>query len=190
MTMLCTKCWGSKVEDDQSSCVQCSGSGVLPDEQLSSHFRLGELLFSDTAMRQRIDNTPPLWVMGNLRSVACGLLDPIRDEFGAIHVNSGFRSPLVNAAINGSSKTSVHPLGLAADIRPCDPTVTRKMIVDFVIAAKLPYDQVIFEGTWVHVGRFGPDGKSMRGEALSMFPGPDGKPHYGPYDPNDPRVST
>lgn len=189
--MICPHCWGSKTEPNQvgHTCTFCSGSGTALDLDLSPHFKLSEMLYSDTAVRQHISNDPTPAIIANLHDVANDLLESIRAEFGAIHVNSGYRSPVLNAALHGSSKTSVHPLGLAADIKAMDPKVTRKMIVDFVIKAKLPYDQVIFEGTWVHVGRRAPDQKTVRKMALQMFPGPDGTPHYGHYDPNDPRCN-
>ena len=77
----------------------------------------------------------------------------------------------------------------AADIRASDKNVTRKQIFEFIVAKGLPYDQVIFEGTWVHVGRRSPSG-SVRQEKLMMFPGSDGKPDYFQYDPADPRTNT
>jgi zinc D-Ala-D-Ala carboxypeptidase len=189
--MLCPHCWGSKTEPNQpgTPCLPCGATGIQIDLQLSPHFSLGEMLFSDTAVRQHISNDPPPSVITNLHDVTNDLLEAIRLEFGPIHVNSGYRSPVLNAALSGHSKTSVHPLGLAADIKSVDPKVTRKMIVDFVIKARLPYDQVIFEGTWVHVGRRATDNKTVRKMALQMFPKPDGSPGYGPYDPNDPRCN-
>lgn len=189
--MLCPHCWGSKTEPGQPTvtCTLCSGTAFQPDLTLSPHFMLSEMVYSDTAVRQHISNDPEGWVVSNLHDVCNDILELIRSEFGPIHVNSGYRGVVLNAALHGSSKTSVHPLGLAADLIAKDQNVTRKMIIDFVIKAKLPYDQVIFEGTWVHVGRRAPDMKSVRGIALQMFPGPDGIPHYEPYDPMDLRCN-
>lgn len=192
MIMLCPNCWGHKSELDGSgnTCAVCNGTGVIADQQLSDHFHLSEFLYSETAVRKGIPNNPTPTIVLGLIEVARDLLEPIRAKFGAIHINSGYRSPALNAALSGSSKTSVHPLGHAADIKAVADDVTRKMIVDFVIEADLPYDQIIFEGTWVHAGRRAPDEVSVRKEKIMMFPSPGGAPVYSPYDPNDPRVGA
>jgi hypothetical protein len=64
-------------------------------------------------------------------------------------VNSAFRSAQVNAAV-GSKDTSQHRVGCAADIRV--PGVTPDQVVKAVIAAKLPFDQLIREfDRWTHI---------------------------------------
>ena len=64
-------------------------------------------------------------------------------------VNSAFRSKQVNDAV-GSKDTSQHRIGCAADIRV--PQVTPDEVVKTIIAAGLPYDQVIREfDRWTHV---------------------------------------
>jgi hypothetical protein len=64
-------------------------------------------------------------------------------------VNSAFRSKLVNDSV-GSKDTSQHRIGCAADIRV--PGMTPDQVVKAIIAAQLPYDQVIREfDRWTHV---------------------------------------
>jgi hypothetical protein len=64
-------------------------------------------------------------------------------------VNSAFRSKQVNDAV-GSKDTSQHRIGCAADIRV--PGVTPDQVVKAVIAAKLPFDQLIREfDRWTHI---------------------------------------
>ena len=41
----------------------------------------------------------------NLRLVATTLLQPIRDQFGTTLVTSGYRSPALNAAIGGATRS-------------------------------------------------------------------------------------
>lgn len=64
-------------------------------------------------------------------------------------VNSAFRCKQVNDAV-GSKDTSQHRVGCAADIRV--PGMTPDQVVKAVIAAKLPFDQLIREfDRWTHV---------------------------------------
>jgi hypothetical protein len=64
-------------------------------------------------------------------------------------VNSAFRSKKVNDAV-GSKDSSQHRIGCAADIRV--PGVTPDQVVKAVIAAKLPFDQLIREfDRWTHI---------------------------------------
>jgi hypothetical protein len=66
-----------------------------------------------------------------------------------IMVNSAFRSKKVNDAV-GSKDTSQHRIGCAADIRV--PGVAPDQVVKAVIAAKLPFDQIIREfDRWTHI---------------------------------------
>ena len=59
--------------------------------------------------------------------------------------------------------------------------------VQVCVDAGLPYDQYIYEGTWVHVGVEYPETGAQRGENLMAFPA-GGKMAYFPYNPNDARV--
>jgi hypothetical protein len=64
-------------------------------------------------------------------------------------VNSAFRSKAVNDAV-GSKDTSQHRIGCAADIRV--PGMTPDQVVRAIIAARLPYDQIIREfDAWTHI---------------------------------------
>lgn len=119
------------------------------------YFTISELCHSDTAVRRSIDNTPSLLILTNLNALTDNVLDPAREHFGtAIAVNSGYRCPLLNAAVGGSP-TSQHQKGEAADITFSDKRRNRELF-DY-IRDHLPYDQLIWEkGTadypqWVHV---------------------------------------
>jgi hypothetical protein len=64
-------------------------------------------------------------------------------------VNSAFRSKQVNDAV-GSKDTSQHRVGCAADIRV--PGMTPDQVVRAIIAANLPFDQLIREfDAWTHI---------------------------------------
>lgn len=187
--MLCPNCWGSMtVPGSQTPCGYCNAAGSCPDQVLSHHFRLSEMLASQTAMRRHLSNAPTLEHIANLTKLSVDLLEPIRSQFGPVQISSGLRLPAVNGSIPGSAKRSAHEEGWAADFVPMRDGVTLKTIVDWVIASLLEYDQVIYEGTWVHVARFTPDGSRARKMPLMMFKNAAGDSDYSRYDPNDPRV--
>ena len=117
--------------------------------QLTDHFSVEELSFTQ---HREFDNTPPPEIMPALTRTAQGL-ERIRALLGKpIHVNSGYRSPEVNAAV-GSKPTSQHMKGEAADII-CPaygtPLVVAERLRDQIIA--LGIDQLILEfSAWCHV---------------------------------------
>lgn len=124
------------------------------DMQLTNNFNLSELTASDTAARHGWTNDPGEAEMANLRRLA-GLLEEVRSLLGKpIIVSSGYRSLKVNAAV-GSKETSQHVSGCAADIKVSG--MVPSSVVRAIIAAKLPYDQVIQEfstpsgGGWTHI---------------------------------------
>ena len=134
---------------------------------LTEHFTLEELTATD---HRQFDNTPNEAERANLVRLA-GLLELVKVALGGkpIMVNSAFRSKQVNDAV-GSKDTSQHRIGCAADIRV--PGVTPDQVVKAVIAAKLPFDQLIREfagptgGGWTHISiPNDPKGKA-RGQTL------------------------
>lgn len=118
--------------------------------QLSKHFTLEELTFSDAAARHGIDNTPNEEIIENLKRLCALILEPVRDiVHKPVHVTSGYRSPIVNSLV-GSKVTSQHIKGCAADIKV--PSVAPDVLMKAIIGAGLPYEQVILEfQNWVHV---------------------------------------
>jgi zinc D-Ala-D-Ala carboxypeptidase len=123
--------------------------------QLSKNFSLKEMIRSDYASRKGIDNTPSSLVVNNLMLLTSKILQPIRDQFGAVIINSGYRSPQLNVAIGGS-KTSDHVLGLAADIEV--PNLSNYMLAKWC-EQNLKFKQLILEfytpgdveSGWVHI---------------------------------------
>ena len=123
---------------------------------LSSNFTLKELTVSETALRKGLDNIPDAQAISNLKTLVETILQPVRDHYGkSVRVNSGYRSPEVNASVGGS-KTSDHCKGQAADIE-IDGVANgdlAKYIVD-----NFKFTQVILEfytlgqpnSGWVHV---------------------------------------
>jgi zinc D-Ala-D-Ala carboxypeptidase len=133
---------------------------------ISQHFTLGELIRSDSAKRNGINNMPNAEQIENLKALCEHILEPIREEFRVpIYISSAYRSKEANRFVGGS-KTSQHCRGEAADIDMDGHShnITNKDIFDFIVA-KLPFDQVIneFNYAWVHVSykRNGPQRKQI-----------------------------
>lgn len=120
------------------------------EHRLSTNFTLAELTVSQAADRAGLRNIPVGTQLDNLQRLAL-FLEQIRGLlFNApILVSSGFRSPAVNNLVGGSYK-SAHMQGLAADF--IAPKYGRpKAIAEAIRDSSLQFDQLIFEGTWVHV---------------------------------------
>lgn len=137
--------------------------------RLSEHFTLEELIASDTASRLGIDNTPPDDALDNIRTFLVPGAEKVRTFLGKpMHINSGFRSKALNAAVPGSSDTSAHTLGFAIDF-VC-PEFGTPWDICHAIAEKslIKFDQVIYEyGSWVHIS-FDP---RVRGMTLTKLAG-------------------
>ena len=134
------------------------------DQMVSRSFRLSEFLRSETAVRRGLDNTPPAPAMANISNILAPGLQRVRDLLETpVQITSGYRSPEVNRAVGGSP-ASQHVLGLAADfISPQfgNPRAICRYLVEH--HAVVRYDQLIFEGTWVHIS-FAP---APRGQVLT-----------------------
>jgi hypothetical protein len=137
---------------------------------MARYFTLKEMCESNKATQLKIDNFPTFEVAHNLKILAETVLDRIREDWGsAIRVTSGYRCDALNRAVGGS-KTSVHPLGWAADLQPYNGMTetfirfVRKWLDDNQVA----YDQLIREtdaktgSIWLHIGLYGPKGQQRR----------------------------
>lgn len=131
--------------------------------QLTKHFHLDEFTESQTASRKGIKNEPSDEQIANLTKVAVAL-EHVREILGnrPVTISSGYRCRELNKAVGGS-KTSDHMDGYAVDFicpgfgKPID-------ICRALVKAGLKFDQLIEEGTWVHLSV----SPRMRGEVLTM----------------------
>jgi len=129
---------------------------------LTPHFSLEELTVTN---HREFDNTPNDMEKNNLNRLAA-LLEQVKEVLGGkpIMVNSAFRSKQVNDSV-GSKDTSQHRLGCAADIRV--PGMTPDAVVRAVIAAGVPFDQIIREfDSWTHISVTNQPGAVPRKQAL------------------------
>ena len=117
---------------------------------LSEHFTQAELTLSETAARRGIDNTPDVFTLANLKTLA-GELEKVRALVGRpVNVTSGYRSPALNKAIGGAIN-SAHMQGLAADINVNG--YTPRQLALKIRDSDLMFDQLILEyDNWVHFG--------------------------------------
>ena len=140
--------------------------------KLSPHFNLAEFTQSQTAVRKGIDNTPNSVIINNLTIVAA-YMETVRTLLNnlPISISSGYRSPALNKAVGGSP-TSAHVNGWACDFI-CPSFGTPVQVVDKLKNSDLKFDQIIEEGTWVHIS-FAP---TMRKQVMkASFK--NGKPTY------------
>ena len=120
---------------------------------MTPHFSLAELTHTD---HRSLNNTPTPGELANLKRLAL-FLETVKTTLGGkpVMINSAYRSKAVNDAV-GSRDTSQHRLGLAADFKV--PGMIPDAVVRTIIAAKLPFDQIIREfsdpvagGGWTHI---------------------------------------
>ncbi len=149
--------------------------------QLTSNFSLKELTTSDTAIRKGLDNTPNETVTANLKLLAENILQPIREHYGkSVKVNSGYRSPEVNASVGGS-KISDHCKGQAADIEingVANGDLAKYIVDNFKFTQVILefYTQGVPDSGWVHVSY---DPQDLKCQALTAVK-KDGKTVYLP----------
>lgn len=122
---------------------------------MGKYFKISELLHSDIAEREHIDNTPDDGDLENLQKLIDAVLDPVRERFGSgIYVTSGLRKELLNKRVKGSP-TSQHKKGEAADLVPCNGNVIGlfNLCCEMIKNGEINVGQLINEnnGAWVHI---------------------------------------
>ena len=134
---------------------------------LSEHFTLEEATYSETAIRNGIDNQPSTLQLENMKTAA-QKLEQLRAVTGPLRINSWLRLPAVNIAVGGSAKSS-HMDGWAIDVS--SSKLTPYQLCQEVKKAGIKFDQMIHEfGRWMHIS-FDP---AMRQQELTIFK-PDNK---------------
>ena len=128
---------------------------------ISKHISDKEGVYSRTALRRDIDNTPTKDHKINMVELAENIFEPLRMYVGGpIKINSFYRSPELNKAIGGSSK-SQHCNGQAIDIDDTFGRMSNAEMYEF-IKENLDFDQMIWEfgndsnPNWVHISYVSP----------------------------------
>lgn len=129
--------------------------------QLSKHFSLEEMIYSETALRFAIKNEPTAAVLANLKTLAAKM-EEVRSVLGdkSIFVTSAYRSPRINNLVGGS-RTSSHMDGLACDFKVAGLSDVKA--AQLIAASDIKFDQLILEYGWVHIGF----GAGMRRQILT-----------------------
>jgi len=147
---------------------------------ISKNVSYKEGVYSITANRLGLINKPDEVQLANMKTIAEKVFQPLREWVGKpIKINSFFRSPKLNKAIGGSSK-SQHCHGQAIDI---DDTFGHKSNADMFTYVKeiLNFDQMIWEfgddknPDWVHISYVSPS--ANRNRCLKAYR-KDGKTKY------------
>lgn len=142
------------------------------DQRVGPDFWLSEFLFSQTATRLGIDNTPQGMALANIINILGPGMQRVRDLLGTpVFISSGFRCPELNRKIGGS-EISQHMVGLAADFT--SPQFGLPSTIAHYLMEREPvlrYDQLILEGRWVHISF---NGVRPRGEVLTAHFTPKG----------------
>ena len=145
--------------------------------RLSRNFMLREFVNSTTAARKGISNKPTEVHLANLSFLINNVIQPLRDKIGPIRVTSGYRSPALNRAIGGSSR-SQHSKGMAADIQFVrDNEMDNKVIFDTILEMELDFDQMIneFDYSWIHISY---NKKKNRKQVLEAYKDSNNKTKY------------
>ena len=123
---------------------------------ISKHRSLKEGIFSQTATRRDLDNTPNEEQLENMKLIGEKVFEPLREWVGGpIKINSFFRGLPLNTAIGGA-KSSQHMKGQAMDIDDTFGHATNADMYNW-IKENLDFDQMIWEfgdddnPNWVHV---------------------------------------
>lgn len=136
------------------SCTIINGiEKFTPDLYLSKHFTLSALTKNGSRMPVQQQGLTPNEIVCNLKGLCENILEPLAELYPGMVITSGFRRP---GDVRGSSKTSQHYLGQAADI--VIPGFSRQQHYEAAcqLAKMVPYDQILLEYSgkttvWIHV---------------------------------------
>ena len=121
--------------------------------RLSKNFVLSEITRSNTAKRLGISNEPSKKHLASMQVLITELIQPMRDALGPIRISSGYRSPQLNQAIGGSTR-SQHSKAQALDLQYWKKgKMDNEVIYKWVLKSDLEFDQMIneFDFSWIHI---------------------------------------
>ena len=139
---------------------------------MAKYFKFAEMLKSETADKNKIQNTPSAEVEQNIEELL-GVLDTLREHYGKpIKITSGYRCAALNKLVGGSP-TSAHVIGYAADLQPAQGSFEefKASVLEWLDKSGVKFDQCIIERNkntqWVHFGLYNRKGQ-QRGQQFSL----------------------
>lgn len=138
---------------------------------MARYFKVAEMLKSETAEKNKIQNTPSVEVQQNIEELL-EVLDGLREFYrNPIKITSGYRCTELNKLVGGSP-TSAHVIGYAADLQPVQGSFENfKAEVLRWLDTGIKFDQCIIERNkntqWVHFGLYNRKGQ-QRGQKFSL----------------------
>ena len=134
---------------------------------ISKHISDREGVYSITATRKGLDNTPTESHLSNKKELAEKVFEPLREWVGGpIRINSFYRGEELNKAIGGA-RSSQHCKGQAMDIDDAGCKKTNAEMYTW-IKENLDFDQMIWEfgdddnPNWVHISYVSPEDNRNR----------------------------
>ena len=119
---------------------------------MAKYFTFGEMLASEVAEDNAIENIPDWESIDNLRNLTERVLEKVREVWGKpIYVNSGYRCEKLNRLVGGAVN-SQHKIGKAADITTGSIEGNKRLFA-LVEQSDIEFDQLIDEYgyQWLHI---------------------------------------
>lgn len=139
---------------------------------MAKYFTVAEMLKSETADKNKIQNIPSVEVQQNIEELL-EVLDDLREFYGKpIKITSGYRCSELNRLVGGSP-TSAHVIGYAADLQPVQGSFEefKASVLKWLKKSRVKFDQCIIERNkntqWVHFGLYNRKGQ-QRGQQFSL----------------------
>ena len=114
------------------------------------NFKMSELIYSEVAKRNKINNMPDIKALDNLLELLIYCLQPIRSLINKpIYITSGYRCAKLNKLVKGAIN-SQHLFGCAVDFKV--DSMKPSEIINIIKNSDIVFDQLINEyDLWTHV---------------------------------------
>ena len=116
------------------------------DTGCSKSFRFSQMKYKPVDGQ---GSCPAVEIACNWQKLCQQVLDPLKAQFPAININSGYRTRAFDISLGGSGSGD-HTWGRAADLS-LGGVEGAKQIFKFIRSSGLPFSQLLYEGTWTHV---------------------------------------
>ena len=117
---------------------------------MNLNFKISELIYSDLAKQNNINNMPDIKSLDNLLNLIFYCLQPVRNLIKKpMIITSGYRNNYLNRLVGGKTN-SQHEEGKAVDF--VVKGMTANEVVEIIKNSDIVFDQLINEyDKWVHI---------------------------------------